>query len=210
MVTSSSHTTRRIVISAVLCSVLLVLAQLGLVYLSARLPSPWYWLAGTPIAYLLISGLVAFGITGGLGAAYARRQGIRFGLLAGIGGALAAALVGGVLVYLEMNTPLPPSASQAEKAGRALLGLVLVFVVPVFVAVNLLGVALASLGGMAGGQLRAVLTPTDPTMVGQPGERERARPLTGTILIVVFIALLALLIGAGAFVLLTGALPAVG
>src|ERR1700680_5343038 len=53
-------------LSALPWIVLLPLAQAGLGYLSARSSSPWYWLVGTPLSYLLIAMLAAFGACGGL------------------------------------------------------------------------------------------------------------------------------------------------
>ena len=143
-------------LSVALWSGLLVLIQAGLGYLTVRASSPWYWLAGTPIAFLLIAALGAFSVP-------ADRRAPRLGLLIGAGGATAAALVGGFVVLRLVTTPLPLAPTRADRLGHVLLPFLLLFLlIPAFLVLNLLGIAVAALGGMIGGYVRARLTSTRP------------------------------------------------
>jgi hypothetical protein len=150
-----------VALSVALCSGLLLLIQAGLGYLSVRASSPWYWLAGTPLAFLLSAALGAFyALAGGR---QARQRGARIGLLIGLGGAGAAALVGGLLALWALTSPYPPATTTSDRLGRALLPFVLFFLlIPGFVVLNLLSVLLATLGGMAGGYVRARFSSTGP------------------------------------------------
>ena len=151
--------------------VLLPLAQAGLGYLSARSSSPWSWLVGTPLCSLLICVLAAFCASGGLAPVQARRRGAHIGLIAGIGGAVLAALMAALLLIwlLHAAQAHPPSASRLPGPGLALFALFFWFV-PLFLLLNLLGIALAPLGGLLGGSLRS------HGKQEWPGEQERARP----------------------------------
>src|SRR5260370_4017914 len=61
---ASAHQRLTFILAVASCIVLLPLTQASLGYLSARVPSPWYWLIGTPLCYLLISALAAFCASG--------------------------------------------------------------------------------------------------------------------------------------------------
>lgn len=138
--------------------VLLPLAQAGLGYLSVRSSSPWYWLVGTPLCYLLIGVLAAFCASGGLAPLQARKRGAHIGTIAGIGGAVLAALIVALLLIwlLHAAQAHPPSASRLPGPGLALFALFFWFV-PLFLLLNLLGIVLAPPGGMLGGYLRSHL-----------------------------------------------------
>ena len=203
------HPRRTFVLSVVLCIVLLPLTQAGLGYLSARGQSPWYWLVGTPMCYLLVSGLGAFCAVGGLVPVRARRRGSLIGIIAGIGGAVLAALIVALLIiwFLHEAQAHPSSASRLPGRGLALFVLFFWFV-PLFLGLNLLGIALAALGGMLGGYLRAHLKQEGQSAQEWPGEQERARPWGVGVLTVVMIAvLLAILLGVAFIVLTLGAFP---
>src|SRR5690242_6519943 len=96
-----------------LCVILLPLAQAGFWMLSLRMSSPWYWLAGTPLSYLIIAGVGAFCMTGELTRAQAGSRGALVGVLAGSGGAVSATLVLAVIVAVEQSHFLHGSASGA-------------------------------------------------------------------------------------------------
>ena len=200
---------RTFVLSVALCIVLLPLAQAGLGYLSGRGQSPWYWLAGTPVCYFLISGLGAFCAAGGLVPVRARRRGALIATIAGIGGAVMAALIVALLItwFLHDAQAHPPAASRLPGRGLALFVLFFWFV-PLFLGLNLLGIALAPLGGMLGGYLRAHLKHGGQSAQEWSGEQERGRPRRVSVLAVVIIAaLLAILLGVAFIVLTLGAFP---
>ncbi len=197
------------VLSVALCVVLIPLAQVALGYLSGLGQSPWYWLAGTPLCYLLICGLGAFCAVGGLVPVLARRRGALIGVIAGIGGAVVSALIVALLIIRFLNDfkAHPPSGSRLPGPG---LGLVVLFFwfVPLFLGLNLLGIALAPLGGLCGGYLRAHLKQEGQSAQEWPGERERARPWgMGVLAVGIIAALLAILMGVAFIVLTFGAFP---
>ena len=136
--------------------VLLPLAQAGLGYLSVRSSSPWFWMIGTPLCSLLIGVLAASRASGGLAPGQARTRGVRLGLIAGMGGAVLAGLLVALLLIWVLHAAQvnPPSASRLPGPGLALFVLFFWFV-PFFLLLNLLGIALAALGGLLGGALRA-------------------------------------------------------
>lgn len=201
---------RRIfVLTVALCIVLLPLTQAALGYLSTLDQSPWYWLASTPMCYFLISGLGAFCATGGLVSMQARRKGSLIGIIAGIGGAVLATLIVVVMIIWFLNDIKvhPPSGSRLPGSGLALFILFFWFV-PLFLGFNLLGIALAPLGGMCGGYLRVHLKQGGQSALEWAGKRERARPWGAGVLAVVIIAvLLAILMGVAFIVLTLGAFP---
>ncbi|HEX9133616.1 MAG TPA: hypothetical protein VF844_15095 [Ktedonobacteraceae bacterium] len=196
------------VLSVALCVVLLPLSQAALGYLSGRGQSPWYWLAGTPLCYLLICGLGAFCATGGLAPAQARRKGSLFGIIAGAGGAVVSALIVAVMIAWFLNDikAHPSVGSRLPGPGLAVV-LLFFWFVPLFLGLNLLGIALAALGGMCGGYLRVQSRQEGRPAPVWPGERERARPRVGVVAAVSIALLLAMLMGVAFFVLTTGAFP---
>lgn len=197
------------VLSVALCIVLLPLTQAGLGYLSGRGSSAWYWLAGTPLCYLLICGLGSFCAAGGLVPVRARRRGSLIGTIAGIGGAVMAALIVALLIIWFLNDAQAHPSTESRLPGRGLALFILFFwFVPLFLGLNLLGIALAALGGMLGGYLRAHLKQEGQSAQEWPGGLERARPWGVVVLAVVIIAvLLAILMGVAFIVLTLGAFP---
>lgn len=197
------------VLPVAVCVVLLPFAQAALGYLSGRGQSPWYWIAGTPVCYLLICGLGAFWVTGGLVPVQARRKGSLTGIIAGAGGAVVSALIVALLIIRFLNDfkAHPPSGSRLPGPG---LGLIILFFwfVPLFLGLNLLGIALAAVGGMCGGYLRARLTQEGQSAREWNGEQERARSWRiGVVAVVCIAVLLAILMGVAFFVLTVGAFP---
>jgi hypothetical protein len=206
---NSGTTSRRTVACCILlCLVVLPLAQAALGYCAQRTSWPWVWLAGTPIAYLLIGGLGAFGAAGGLATAPARERGALLGSIGGVGGAAVAALVTAAIILRALHTPQPP-LSHLGPSGPAFLGLLVLFVfVPAFVGVNLLGITLATLGGLLGGTLRAIMrrrAGARPTREF-PAPPERARLWIVAMVIALTLSILA---GIAALVLSSGAFPAI-
>lgn len=198
-----------------LLAVALPLAQAGLGYAAIRTSSPWFWLAGTPIAYLLIGGLVAFSAAGGLAAATARHRGAVLGSIGGVGGAVVAALVTAVILLGALRAPQPPP-SHLGPSGPAFLGLLAIFLfVPAFVGVNLLGIALATVGGLVGGTLGATRQRGGARPVrelpAEPGGQAQARGRASRrwIAVVVIAVALAIIVGVAGLVLTTGAFPAI-
>ena len=204
---ASPHSRRTRALSLVLCTVLVPLAQIGLGYLSFRTTSPWFWLVGAPLAYLLIGGLTALYATGGLSAEQARGSGALLAVIGCLLGGLVAALlvVAFILFGVHAFQTQPPQPSRAP-AGLAIL-VIFFFFVPAFLAINLLGVALAALGGLLGGSFRARTTGTNWPGDGLPDAHVSSR---AWIVVVVVAVILALLVGAVALVLSTGAFSAVG
>jgi hypothetical protein len=196
---------RTSVLSALPWIVLPPLTQAGLGYLSARSSSPWYWLVGTPLSYLLIAMLAAFCACGGLAPLPARRRGARVAVIAGLGGAVLAALIAALLIILLLHDAQvhPPSASRLPGPGLALLALFFWFV-PLFLMLNLLGIALAPLGGMLGGSLRSQVKQAGQSAQEWPGEREQATPGRVGMLATIIAVLLALLMGVAFIVLALG------
>jgi hypothetical protein len=199
---------RSFVLSVALCIVLLPLTQAALGYLSTLDQSPWYWLASTPMCYFLISGLGAFFATGGLVSMQARRKGSLIGIIAGTGGAVLATMFVVVLIIWFLNDIKvhPPSGSRLPGSGLALFFLFFWFV-PLFLGLNLLGIALAPLGGICGGYLRVHLKQGGQSAQEWAGERERARPWAGVLAVVIIAVLLAILMGVAFIVLTLGAYP---
>ena len=91
---------------------------------------------------------------------------------------------------------------QRPDATLALLALFFWFV-PLFLLLNLLGIALAPLGGLLGGHLRSQVKQEGQLTQEWPGERERARPWrVGMLAVIIIPIFLALLLGV-AFIVLT-------
>ncbi|HEX8983045.1 MAG TPA: hypothetical protein VF792_09770 [Ktedonobacterales bacterium] len=186
-----------------LCLVAIPLAQAGLGYAAVHASWPWYWLAGTPLAYLLIGGLAAFLAVGGLPAAVARSLGARLGAIGGISGAVVATLVTAAFILWELKAP-QPAPSHLGPGGPAFLILVVLFLFgPAFVVVNLVGVASAMLGGLLGGALRAAIQRGGMSLPESVGDQGRTRAVRVIGVIVVALALLAgvaaLLLSSGTF-----------
>jgi hypothetical protein len=99
-----------------------------------------------------------------------------------------------------------PPASRLPGPGLALFILFFLFV-PLFLALNLLGIALAAVGGMFGGYLRGRLKQGDQSVQERPGEQERARFWGVGTLTVTIAMLLAILMGVAFVVLTAGAFP---
>ena len=91
-------------------------------------------------------------------------------------------------------------------SGLALFILFFWFV-PLFLGFNLLGIALAPLGGMCGGYLRVHLKQGGQSALEWAVERERARPWAGVLAVVIIAVLLAILMGVAFIVLTLGAFP---
>lgn len=162
---------RAIVLSVALCVVLIPLTQAALGYLSGAGSVPWYWLVGTPMCYLLICGLGAFCTAGGLVPVQARRRGSLIGVIAGIGGAVLSALIVALLIMRFLNDfkAHPPTGTRLPGPGLGLIVLLFWFV-PLFLGLNLLGIALAALGGLLGGYLRGHLKREGEPAQEWPGE----------------------------------------
>lgn len=196
---------RLLTLCIVLCIMLLLLAQAGFGALSLHMSSPWYWLVGTPLSYLVIAGLGAFSMTGGLAGAQARARGSVVGVLAGSGGAAAATLVAAVIIAVLLRTPPgspSPAAAQYAIPPRVLVTaiavpfpaiMLVVFFVPFFLANNLLGIGLASLGGWLGGWLRASLTAREAPTGEQAGGANVPVVVTGMVLLAILVAVAAIL-----------------
>jgi hypothetical protein len=203
----SLHPRRTFALSLVLCAVLVPLLQIGLGYLSFWAASPWFWLAGTPIAYLLIGGLGAFCVTGGLPASLARGRGAQLAVIGCLLGGFIAALMVAAIVINTIHT----AQTQPPQPSRGIPGLgfiIIIFVfVPAFLVVNLLGVALAPLGGLAGGSLKATMLQGVQSALAPVGQQE---PTSRTWIVAIIIAVgLAILIGVAGLWLTTGAFSAV-
>ena len=213
-----------LVVTIVLGIILVPVSQIAVAFLGARMASLLPWLVGTPICYFLIGGLGAFATVSGLVPAQARKRGARVGLTAGISGAcssvliLAAIVVGNIVSPLQTGSLFHPQAGVMPRAlyfgmtmpgsPRVWLALALIFFVPIFLGVNLLGLGLAPLGGMLGGYLRARVSAQSATLPEQPGEQGSARSGRG-ILVIIIAVLLAILIMAAGLLFVTGAFPAV-
>ncbi|HEY7342915.1 MAG TPA: hypothetical protein VH591_18725 [Ktedonobacterales bacterium] len=213
-----------LIVPIILGIILVPLSQIGVAYLGGRWASLLPWLVGTPICYFLIGGLGAFATVSGLVPAQARKRGARVGLTAGISGACSSVLILAAIVIWNFAI-LPQSAlvlhPQTGVMPRALyfgmtmpgsprvwLALALIFFVPIFLGVNLLGIGLAPLGGMLGGYLRARVSPQSATLPGQAGEQALARSGRGTLVITIIAVLLAILIMAAGLLFVTGAFAA--
>jgi hypothetical protein len=203
---ASRHPRTTFVLSVALCIVLLPLTQAGLGYLSQRGQSPWYWLVGTPICYFLISGLGAFCTAGGIALARARRRGSLIGTIAGIGGAVMAALIAAIIIIWSLNDARAHPTPGAHLPGSLALFIIFFWFVPIFLGLNLLGIALAPLGGMLGGYLRAHLQQVDRYAQEGSGEQKWVR---AWVVVVIIAVLMAILMGVAFIVLVLGAFPAV-
>ncbi|HKW20199.1 MAG TPA: hypothetical protein VJO13_02400 [Ktedonobacterales bacterium] len=213
-----------LVVPIVLGVILVPLTQVGVAFLGARGASLLPWLVGTPICYFLIGGLGAFTTVCGLVPSQARGRGAWVGLTAAISGACTAGLI--VAAFVIWNFAIPPQSAlllhpQAGVMPRALyfgmtmpgsprvwLALALIFFVPIFLGVNLLGIGLAPLGGMLGGYLRARVSAQNATQLEQPGDRALARPGRGILAIIIVAILLAIIVIAAGLLYAAGAFPA--
>lgn len=209
MPVATAHQRLTFILAVASCIVLLPLTQASLGYLSARVPSPWYWLIGTPLCYLLISALAAFCASGSLMRRQARRRGSLIGTIGGLGGAALAALITALFIAWSLHTAQAhPTPGSRFPGGPGLALFALFFIlVPLFLVLNLLGIALAPLGGMLGGYLRVHLFRASWSEQEWAAEQVRAKPW-GVVLVVVIIAgLLAILMGVAFIVFAFGAFP---
>ena len=202
---ASGNSRRTFTLSILFCMLVLPLAQAGLGYVAIRASWPWLWLAGTPVGYLLIGALVGFCAAAGLAAARARGRGAQLGTIGGAGGAVVAGLVAAAIIIWTLHTPQPRPSHLGPSGPAFLLVIVLFFFVPAFLVVNLVGIALALLGGTLGGTLRANTRRGEYPARESARERERA---SGWIAAAVIVVTLAILAGIGALVLSSGAFPA--
>jgi len=191
--------------SALLVVVLVPIVQVGLGYLSGSTSSPWFWLVGTPVAYLLLGGLAAFSAVGGLPAPLARSRGIRTAAVGGLLAGLFAALLTAALVFLAIHGAQTRPAQPSRVPDGLGIFVLIFFFVPAALMVNLFGVALSPLGGLLGGSLRASISHVDQTAQQPSGSRESSAVWFAMI---VLAAALALLAGAAGLILSTGAFPA--
>jgi hypothetical protein len=201
-----SENTRRAGAGIILfCLVAIPLAQAGLGYAAARASWPWFWLAGTPLAYLFIGGLGAFLAAGGLTAAAARSRGVWLGAVGGISGAVVATLLTAAFILWQLKAP-QSAPSHLGPSSPAFLTLVVLFLFgPAFLVVNLLGVASAMLGGLLGGSLRTTIQRGERSMLGSAGAG--ARPRAAMVIGIIVVAL-AILAGVATVLLSGGAFPA--
>jgi hypothetical protein len=151
---------RVVVLSILLSGVLLPLVQTGLWYVSVHTDQSLWWLIGTPLCSFLICGQGAFWATGSLASRRARRRGTLVGVLIGIGSVILAALI--VLLmsiwWVEDIQVFPRRISLPNlfvPPDIISIGPFLGVFLLLFLVVNLLSIALAPLGGMFGGYLRA-------------------------------------------------------
>ncbi|HEU4784508.1 MAG TPA: hypothetical protein VFS83_14300 [Ktedonobacterales bacterium] len=226
MLTSPAQHTRKssLVVPIILGVTLVPLSQIGMAFLGANGASLLPWLVGTPICYFLIGGVGAFTTVSGLVPSQARGRGAWVGLIVGISGACTAGLI--VAAFVIWNFAIPPQSAlllhpHAGVMPRALyfgmtmpgsprvwLALALIFFVPIFLGVNLLGIGLAPLGGLLGGYLRARVSPPSATLPEQPDEQAMARSGRRTLVITIIAVLLAIIVMAVGIFYAVGAFPA--
>jgi hypothetical protein len=213
-----------LVVPIILGVILVPLSQLGVAYLGGRGGSLMGWLVGTPICYFLIGGMAAFTTVSGLVPAQARGRGAWVGFTAGISGACSAVLI--VAAFVIWNFAASPQSAfllhpQAGVMPRALyfgmtmpgsprvwLALALIFFVPIFLGVNLLGIGLAPLGGMLGGYLRTRVSAQSATPLGQPGEQAVAQSQRRILVIAIVAILLAVTVTIAGLLFFTGTFAA--
>lgn len=142
-----------------LFGILLVPAEGALGVLSSRFSSLGPWFYGTPMCYLLFSGLSAFIITIVQENAQKRPKGQMIGLFSSLVGATLGSLVVITLVILSVISfrTSPPTCTSHCLPGAGLGMIVLIAFVPVFIIVNFFSILLGLLGGKGGEKLGGVL-----------------------------------------------------
>lgn len=153
---ATKNSRRSLTLFVVLSALLDVAMQFGLDHLSAQVSSPLFWLVGTPIGYTLIALLLGFCATGGLARSEARGRGSQVGTIGALSGVILAAVIATVFILIGIYTPGPSARGVhfPEAPNVLALFLIILWFVPLFLVSNLLGLALASLGGSLGGVLR--------------------------------------------------------
>jgi hypothetical protein len=210
---TAARTNRNLSLSllAALGVALIALGELGLAALSSARSTVWIWLIGTPLAYFLVAGAMAI---------VARpTRGALLGVIVGAGAVLASVLVYvGAAYWLSTQpvvTVLPLSAARPSVFGSAIAAiairvpipavLLLIFFAPFFVGDNLLGVGLATLGGLLGGAMRVVGSSQNAEEIER---RAVSRTLHRWVAIVIVLIALALVVTLGGLFLTAGAFSA--
>ena len=210
-----------LVVPIVLGIVLVPLSQLGVAFLGGRWGSLLGWVVGTPICYFLIGGLGAFTTVRGLVPARAGNRGAWVGFVAGISGACSAGLIVAAVAVWSIAIS-PQSASLLHPQGSLMPRssyiatwapifppiVIVIFLLPFFLGVNLFGIGLAPLGGMLGGYLRARVSPQSATLPEQPAEQAVARSRRRILVIAIIAVLLAIFIMAAGLMFFTGTFAA--
>jgi len=150
----SSKTPRKaFILFILLFGVLLVAVQGAVVFLASRSSSLLVWLIGTPVCYLLVSVLCALAMPRSGEKSASARNGTLSGLFTGLCSTLMATIIlAGYGVY-GIYRPDPQIPSRMAPTLPPSWALLLIFLIP-FVAVNLIGVGFATLGGLVGGLLQ--------------------------------------------------------
>lgn len=152
----SRRPVRSLLLSAALWTIL-SLAPAGYYYLLSVFFSSfiftsgffWLWLAGIPLYYLLIGLLAAFRAGGYRSWGHSLKRGALIGFIFGGSGIILVVLVG-LLVFIQFDYKLTHPTQGLFYFGWTLLLLWDFF----FLLFNLLGVVLATLGGLLGGSVR--------------------------------------------------------
>lgn len=136
---------------------MLVPAEAALGVLSSRFSSLGPWLYGTPMCYLLFSGLSALITTMVQENAQKRPKGQVSGLFTSLVGAALGSLVVITLVTLSVISfrTSPPTCTSHCLPGAGLGIIVLIAFVPVFIIVNFFSILLGLLGGELEGNWEA-------------------------------------------------------
>ncbi len=141
------------ILFVLLFGVLLVAAQGAIVFLAAHSSSLLPWLIGTPVCYLLVSVLCALAMPRSGEKSASARKGALSGLFTGLCSTLiATAILAGDGIY-QIYRPDPQIPSRMAPTLPPSWALLLFFLIP-FVAVNLISVGFATLGGWLGGLLQ--------------------------------------------------------
>jgi len=217
------------VVPIILGIVLIPLTQLGVDYLGNRWGSLIGLLVGAPACYFLIGGLAAFTTVSGLVPAQARGRGAWVGFIAGISGACSAVLIAVAFAVWYVAAPtqptsllhpqgnlMPRSSYVATWAPMFPPIVIIFFLLPLFLGVNLFGIGLAPLGGMLGGYLRARVGPYRAVLPEQTGDQALAHSgrwilvgIIGAVLLAVIVVAILLAINIIALAPhTTGAFPA--
>lgn len=151
----SSKTPRKVCILLILLfGVLLVAAQGALLFLGVRSSSLLPWLIGTPVCYLLVSVLCALSMPRSGEKSASARKGTLSGLCTGLCSTLIATVIlaGDGIYHIYRPDPQISPHTMVPTAPPS-WALLLFFLIP-FVAVNLISVGFATLGGWLGSLLQ--------------------------------------------------------